>query len=82
MTLPSFASARGGSGDVVGADNHNVLELSDIENPESLKDHPLEIDINLQLGEKEGILPFVFDGKHAVSGAQDTSVFLEALARA
>jgi hypothetical protein len=33
MTLPSFASARGGSGDVVGADNHNVLELSDNREP-------------------------------------------------
>jgi hypothetical protein len=39
-----------------------------IENPESLKEHPLEIDINLQLGEKEGILPFVFDGKHVLLG--------------
>jgi predicted DsbA family dithiol-disulfide isomerase len=29
-----------------------------------------------------GVPFFVFDGRYAVSGAQDTSVFLEALARA
>ena len=38
-----------------------------------------DIDNALQMG-INGVPFFVFDGKHAVSGAQDTSVFLEALA--
>jgi len=40
-----------------------------------------DIDDALQMG-INGVPFFVFDNKYAVSGAQDTSVFLEALARA
>jgi len=40
-----------------------------------------DIDDALQMG-INGVPFFVFDGRYAVSGAQDTSVFIEALARA
>jgi predicted DsbA family dithiol-disulfide isomerase len=39
-----------------------------------------DIDDALQMG-INGVPFFVFDKRYAVSGAQDTSVFLEALAR-
>ena len=54
--LLNFAGTRG---DVL-----NVLELTDIKNPESLKDNPLEIELDIDLAEGEFILPFAFDGEH------------------
>jgi pimeloyl-ACP methyl ester carboxylesterase len=64
LTLPSFSNTRG--------ESPNVLELNDIEGGASLKEHPLEIELNLPLAEDEGILPFVFDGTHVLLGG-DTS---------
>jgi pimeloyl-ACP methyl ester carboxylesterase len=60
LSLPSFSTTRG--------ENPNVLELNDIEGGEALKAEPLEIEIRLPLAADEGILPFVFDGKHVLLG--------------
>ena len=60
MELLNFAGTRG--------DNESVLELTDIQNASSLKDHPLEIQVNLPLKADEGILPVVHDGQHVLLG--------------
>ena len=61
LVIPNFSGARGG-------DNATVLELSDIQNTESLKEQPLEIEIKLALKDNEALLPFVFDGTHVMLG--------------
>lgn len=43
--------------------NVGVLELSRIENEETLKDHPLEIAVNIPVKENEILQPVTFDGK-------------------
>jgi pimeloyl-ACP methyl ester carboxylesterase len=64
MALLNFAGTRG--------DPLNVLELSDIQNASALRDHPLEIELNVPLDENEGILPLVHDGQHVfLGGAPD-----------
>ncbi|TWT51802.1 caspase family protein [Allorhodopirellula solitaria] len=55
MDLLNFAGTRG--------DVQNVLELTDIQNPEALQDHPLEIALKVDLADNEFILPLVFDGE-------------------
>ena len=56
----NFAGTRG--------DNESILELTDIQNAGALKDHPLEIQVNVKLTEGEGILPLVYDGQHVILG--------------
>jgi hypothetical protein len=60
LELLNFAGTRG--------DDESILELTDIQNADALKDNPLEIEVNVALRENEGILPLVFDGKHVVLG--------------
>lgn len=57
VSLVNFSSTRG--------DDDSVLELSNIEADESqLRDHPLEIELDVELLEDEFILPLAFDGEH------------------
>lgn len=44
--------------------NVEVLELSHIENEKTLKDHPLEMEVNIPIMENEIVLPVTFDGTH------------------
>lgn len=43
--------------------HENVLEITDIQNDQVLKDRPLEIDINLPLADDELLFPMTFDGE-------------------
>jgi hypothetical protein len=46
-----------------------VLELTDIQNPESLAEQPLELTLDLGLGPDEVMLPLAFDGgRHPAGG--------------
>lgn len=65
LPLVDFAApgARGG-------DDLSVLELTDIQNASSLRDHPLEIELTLPLAADEGVLPVVYDGTHAYLGGE------------
>jgi hypothetical protein len=56
MALVDFADGTRGA-------NANVLELTDIENAETLAETPLEIALNVPLDAGEAILPLVFDGE-------------------
>lgn len=56
MEMLNFSETRG--------DNESILELTDIQNPDVLKDQPLEIELDVELGEDEFILPLAFDGDH------------------
>jgi pimeloyl-ACP methyl ester carboxylesterase len=60
LEMLNFAGTRG--------DNESILELTDIQNAEALKDNPLEIQVNVSLKQDEGILPVVFDGRHVLLG--------------
>ena len=60
MEMLNFAGTRG--------DDQSILELTGIQNVAALKDHPLEIQVNVRLKPDEGILPLVFDGQHALLG--------------
>jgi pimeloyl-ACP methyl ester carboxylesterase len=60
IELLNFSGTRG--------DNESILELSDLQNAASLKDHPLEIQVNLPLKADEGILSVVHDGQHVLLG--------------
>lgn len=60
MEMLNFAGTRG--------DNESILELTDIQNAASLKDDPLQIQINVPLREDEAILPVVYDGQHVLLG--------------
>lgn len=60
LAMLNFAGTRG--------DNESILELTDIQNAEALKQNPLEIEVNVPLKDDEGILPFVFDGQHVLLG--------------
>ena len=55
MDLLNFSGTRG--------DVQNVLELTDIRNPEALRDSPLEIELDIALAPDEFILPLTFDGE-------------------
>lgn len=56
MSLVNFSNARD--------EAMSVLELSEIQNSESLAAQPLEIEINTPLEANESITPLVFDGEH------------------
>jgi pimeloyl-ACP methyl ester carboxylesterase len=56
MDLLNFSGTRG--------DVQNILELTDIQNPEALKNNPLEIELDIELSQDEFILPLAFDGEH------------------
>lgn len=60
LELLNFATTRG--------DGQSVLELSDIQNADTLRDNPLDIELMIPLQENEAILPVVFDGQHAALG--------------
>lgn len=56
--LLNFAGTRG--------DARHMLELSDIQNADSLRAAPLSIEVRVPVGDDEAILPVVFDGQHAM----------------
>ena len=56
MTLLNFSGGRG--------EEASILELTDIQNPECLRDQPLEIELAVGLAEHEYLLPVTFDGEH------------------
>jgi pimeloyl-ACP methyl ester carboxylesterase len=56
LELLNFSGTRGGA--------EGVLELTDIRNPEAIRDQPLEIELDLKLSEDEYVLPLTFDGEH------------------
>ena len=56
MEMLNFSGTRG--------DNESILELTDIQNPEVLAQDPLEIELDVDLGPDEFILPLAFDGEH------------------
>ncbi len=56
MEMLNFSGTRG--------DSENILELTDIQNPEVLEQNPLEIELDIELAEDEFILPLTFDGEH------------------
>jgi pimeloyl-ACP methyl ester carboxylesterase len=60
MEMLNFSATRG--------DNESILELTDIQNAATLKDNPLEVQVNVPLKDDEGILPLVFDGQHVLLG--------------
>ena len=60
LEMLNFAGTRG--------DNESILELTDIQNAASLKEHPLEIQVNVPLKDDEGILPVIYDGQHTLLG--------------
>ena len=62
IEMVNFAGTRG--------DNESVLELTDIQNAASLKEHPLLIELRVPLNADEGILPLVFDGQHVLLGGE------------
>ena len=60
MELLNFSGTRG--------ESESILELTNIQNAAALKDHPLEISVNVPLKEDEVLVPVVFDGEHVLSG--------------
>ncbi len=56
LTLLNFSGTRGTA--------ENILEFTDIQNGEILKETPLELELDLDLREDEYILPLTFDGEH------------------
>lgn len=54
MELVNFSATRG--------QNESILELTDIQNPEILKNNPLEIELDVDLAKGEMLLPLAFDG--------------------
>ncbi len=56
MELLNFSPTRG--------DNASILELTDIQNPEVLRDQPLDIELDIELSDDEFILPVTYDGQH------------------
>ena len=56
MELQNFSGTRG--------ENESILELTNIQNAESLQGNPLEIEIDLPVEDDEFLLPLAFDGEH------------------
>lgn len=56
IELLNFTSTRG--------DTQAILELSDIQNWEALREQPLEIELDVNLDNNEYIIPATFDGEH------------------
>jgi hypothetical protein len=48
--------------------DQSVLTLTNLTGTDNLADEPLEIVVNTPLGEGEGLLPLVFDGRHVSLG--------------
>lgn len=44
----------------------NVIELSNLKNADSLKDHPLELNIQQDLADSETLIPVTFDGEFII----------------
>jgi Caspase domain len=62
LQVLNFGGTRGGA--------DTVLELTNIQHPERLKQQPLELVLDVPLADDEGILPFVFDGQHVLLAGQ------------
>ncbi len=62
MQWLNFGGTRGGA--------DSVLELTNIQQADELAIRPLELVLDVPLGDDEGILPFVFDGQHVLLGGQ------------
>jgi len=63
--LVNFSSTRG--------DDSSVLELSEIQVDEhNLQEHPLEVEIDVPLGDNEYILPVAFDGSNILLVGEPT----------
>lgn len=78
LSLVNFAGSRGSE--------LSVLELTEIHNADALERQPLEIELEVPLGEAEGILPVVYDGEHIQLAGQPvpqadgtTRVFIDRL---
>ena len=56
----NFAGTRGG--------DQSVLEITDIQNADSLADCPLQIELQYALAPNEAIVPLVYDGQHVLLG--------------
>lgn len=56
LEMLNFSGTRG--------DVDNILEITDIQNPDAIKEQPLEIELDLGLKEEEYILPITFDGEN------------------
>jgi pimeloyl-ACP methyl ester carboxylesterase/extradiol dioxygenase family protein len=59
LSLPSFGNTRS-TGD------RSVVELTNIQNADSLRDEPLQIEIHQPLGPDEALVSFTFDGEHVL----------------
>jgi hypothetical protein len=62
LELLNFGGTRGGA--------DTVLELTNIQHADKLREHPLELVLDVNLADDEGILPFVFDGQHVLLAGQ------------
>jgi pimeloyl-ACP methyl ester carboxylesterase len=62
LELLNFGGTRGSA--------ESVLELTDIQQADELRQHPLELVLDVDLAADEGILPFVFDGQHVLLAGQ------------
>lgn len=51
-------------------DADRVLELTNIQHADQLRAYPLELVLDVPLGDDEAILPFVFDGQHVLPAGQ------------
>ena len=58
LTLPGIGGERG--------DSPNILQLTDISNPDELAKTPLTISLDVPLGEGEVLVPLVNDGGHVM----------------
>ena len=62
LQMLAFGGTRGSA--------DSVLELTDIQHADQLREHPLELVLDVALADDEGVLPFVFDGQHVLLGGQ------------
>jgi pimeloyl-ACP methyl ester carboxylesterase len=62
LELLNFGGTRGSA--------DTVLELTNIQQTDQLREHPLELVLDVNLADDEGILPFVFDGQHVLLAGQ------------
>ena len=62
LELLNFGGTRGSA--------DTVLELTNIQHADQLREHPLELVLDVNLTDDEGILPFVFDGQHVLLAGQ------------
>ncbi|MEK7255051.1 MAG: hypothetical protein AAB316_09920, partial [Bacteroidota bacterium] len=62
----------GGNTRGIAAQPLNVLEISNIQDDASLREQPLTIELDANLGENEYLLPITFDGEHFLPVGQAT----------